>query len=75
MDEKDGRKVIRTLAKAPRAARRIPEGSDLRFGLFTGASLTVEKGSKRIELTSAETAALIDFLDAINIERIASRHP
>ncbi|MFT0167528.1 hypothetical protein ACLKMY_00670 [Paraburkholderia mimosarum] len=75
VNEVDGVKRIVTLAKRPRppvadSERATP--SEFTFGFFSDGSLSIGKGNKDIRLTRAETSQLLEFLDCINIEKIAA---
>lgn len=74
IQEVDGVKRIATLAKKPGPKPRDENAdapSDFTFGFFSNGTLSISKGNKEIKLTRAETSQMIDFLDAINIEKIA----
>jgi len=75
VDEVDGVKRIVTASAAKRSAAPAnvaPAASDFTFGFFSDGALSVSKGSREMRLTRDETARLLRFLDAINVELIAS---
>lgn len=71
--EFDGTKQIVTKAARNSSAFTPADVASGEFvcGFSTAGRLTVTKGRKTIELTRAETARLLKFVDCINIEAIA----
>lgn len=71
--EFDGTKQIVT--KAARKVVNLPPASDDFVCSFsTDGRLTITKGRKTVDFTREETARLLAFIDAINIEAIAGSH-
>lgn len=69
--EFDGTK--QTVTKAPSktpAAPPAPSDSGFSCGFFTDGRLAITKHRRTLELTATETARLLKFIDAINVERI-----
>lgn len=61
-----------TVTKATRKTASLPAASDgFVCGFSTAGRLTITKGRKTVDLTREETARLLAFVDAINIEAIS----
>ncbi|RKE36678.1 hypothetical protein B0G76_2880 [Paraburkholderia sp. BL23I1N1] len=73
IQEVDGvKRATTTSGKTGPKPQALPgAASDFTFGFFSNGTLSISKGSKEIRLTRAEASQMIDFLDAINIEKIA----
>jgi hypothetical protein len=69
--EIDGVRQIVTRRDRP-AGAAVADAGDSRFscGFFADGHLSIVKDRKTIELSREETAQLLAFIDAINIERI-----
>ncbi|WP_246797792.1 hypothetical protein [Burkholderia perseverans] len=67
----DGQEQLVTNAPRKTAGRPAYDPAiAFEVGFSSGGRITISKGGKKIDLSREETAALLEFLDCINIEKI-----